>query len=108
MLNTVQASTIDGRLQLDDSLLISTSYMTSVLEGLKNNDFKAIRQTIADSGVDDFDELFRFLYENSTEYMPDKEGTAAILINEHLYKSNFRIDKEINLMSLIQNLINNQ
>jgi replication factor C small subunit len=108
MLNTVQASTIDGYLQLDDSLLVSSSYMNSVLDELKNNNYKNIRQIIADSGVDDYEELFRFLYDNSSEYMPGKEGTAAILINEHLYKSNFRIDKEINLMSLIQNLINNK
>jgi DNA polymerase III delta prime subunit len=108
MLNTVQASTVDGHLQLDDSLLVSSSYMNSVLDELKNNNYKNIRQIIADSGVDDYEELFRFLYDNSSEYMPGKEGTAAILINEHLYKSNFRIDKEINLMSLIQNLINNK
>ena len=108
MLNTLQSSVIDGKVELDDSLLVSSNYMSSVLEGLKNNDFKGIRQIIADSGVDDYDELFRFLYETSSEYMPGKEGTAAIVINEHLYKSNFRIDKEINLMSLIQNLINNK
>jgi len=108
MLNTVQASTVDGHLQLDDSLLISSSYMDSVLDELKQDNYKNIRQIIADSGVNDFEELFRFLYDNSSEYMPGKEGTAAILINEHLYKSNFRIDKEINLMSLIQNLINNK
>ena len=108
MLNTLQASTVDGHLQLDDSLLVSSSYMDSVLEELKQGNFKNIRQIIADSGVDDFEELFRFLYDNASEYLPDKEGTAAILINEHLYKSNFRIDKEINLMSLIQQLINNQ
>jgi len=108
MLNTIQASTIDGTLQLDEDLLVSSSYMNSVLEELKQGNFKNIRQIIADSGVDDFEELFRFLYDNASEYMPNKEGTAAILINEHLYKSNFRIDKEINLMSLIQNLINNK
>ncbi len=108
MLNTVQASTVDGHLQLDDSLLVSSSYMNSVLDELKQSNYKNIRQIIADSGVDDYEELYRFLYENASEYMPNKEGTAAILINEHLYKSNFRIDKEINLMSLIQNLINSK
>ena len=108
MLNTLQSSIIEGKVTLDDSLLVSSNYMNSVLEGLKNNDFKGIRQIIADSGVDDYDELFRFLYENASEYLPGKEGTAAILVNEHLYKANFRIDKEINLMSLIQNLINNK
>ena len=108
MLNTLQSSVIGGKVQLDDSLLVSSNYMSSVLEGLKNNDFKGIRQIIADSGVDDYDELYRFLYDNASEYLPNKEGTAAILINEHLYKANFRIDKEINLMSLVQNLINNK
>lgn len=108
MLNTIQSSTVDGHLQLDDSLLVSSGYMNSVLEELKQGNFKNIRQIIADSGVNDFEELFRFLYDNASEYMPGKEGTVAILINDHLYKSNFRIDKEINLMSLIQNLINNK
>ena len=108
ILNTLQSSVIEGKVELDDSLLVSSNYMSSVLEELKNNNFKSIRQIVADSGVDDYDELFRFLYDNSSVYMPGKEGTAAILINEHLYKANFRIDKEINLMSLIQNLINNK
>ena len=108
MLNTVQSSTVEGHLQLDDSLLVSSSYMDSVLEELKQGNYKNIRQIIADSGVDDFEELFRFLYENASEYMPNKEGTAAMLINEHQYKSNFRIDKEINLMSLIQMIINSK
>lgn len=108
MLNTLQSSIIGGKVQLDDSLLVSSNYMNSVLEGLKNKDYKGIRQIIADSGVDDFDELYRFLYDNASDYLPGKEGTAAILINDHLYKANFRIDKEINVMSLIQNLIDNK
>ena len=45
------------------------------------------------------------IYDRSSEYYKDKEGTAAIAINEAQYKANFRIDKEINIMSLIQTLI---
>jgi len=110
MLNTIQASTIKNKLTLDDSLLVSTSYMTSIIEELKKTkpSFTKIRQIIADANVDDFDELFRFLYENASKYIPGKEGTVAILVNEHLYQANFRIDKEINIMSLIQNIINNK
>ena len=110
MLNTIQASTIKDKLTLDDSLLVSTSYMTSIIEELKKpkSSFTKIRQIIADANVDDFDELFRFLYENASKYIPGKEGTVAILVNEHLYQANFRIDKEINIMSLIQNIINNK
>ena len=110
MLNTIQASTIKNTLNLDKSTLVSTSYMSDVLKelALDKPNFTNIRQVIADAGVSDFDELYRFLYDNSDKYLPNKQGTVAMLINEHQYQSNFRIDKEINAMSLIQNLINNK
>tara|TARA_Y100000361_G_scaffold61646_1_gene54083 strand:+ start:2678 stop:3592 length:915 start_codon:yes stop_codon:yes gene_type:complete len=110
MLNTIQASSNKGQLALDDSLLVGTSYLSAVLDELKKDKpkFNTIRQIIADSNVDDFEEVFRFLYDNADEYLPGKAGTAAFLINEHQYKANFRIDKEINVMSLINNLINNK
>tara|TARA_R100000541_G_scaffold9401_4_gene16996 strand:- start:1031 stop:1945 length:915 start_codon:yes stop_codon:yes gene_type:complete len=110
MLNTIQASNNKGQLALDDSLLVGTSYLSAVLDELKKAKpkFNIIRQIIADSNVDDFEEIFRFLYENADEYLPGKAGTATFLINEHQYKANFRIDKEINVMSLINNLINNK
>ena len=55
--------------------------------------------------TDDYEDLFRSLYESASKYMPGKEGTVAMLVNDHQYKANFRIDKEINIMSLINNLI---
>ena len=108
-INTIQLSTQDNILKLDQSILVSSNYIDKVITALSNKSkFNDIRQIIADANVDDFDELFRALYERSSEYLQDKEGTASILINEHQYKANFRIDKEINTMSLIQNLINNK
>ena len=113
-INTIQLSTQDNVLKLDQSVLVSSNYIDKVIKTLSERDLKSnyrfttIRQTIADANVDDFDELFRALYERASEYLYAKEGTAAILINEHQYKANFRIDKEINCASLIQNLINNK
>ncbi len=111
-INTIQLSTQDNKLKLDKSILVSSNYIDQVISILNTQNsqqgYPTIRQIIADANVDDFDELFRMLYEKASEYMPGKEGTAAILINEHQYKSNFRIDKEINTMSLIQNLIQNK
>ena len=108
-INTIQLSTQDSMLNLDQSVLVSSNYIDKVITELKGKaDFKAIRQIIADANVDDFDELFKALYERASEYLPGKEGTVAILINDHQYKANFRIDKEINTMSLISNLINNK
>ncbi len=113
-INTIQLSTVDGGandlyLNLDQSILVSSNYIDKVITALSNKSkFNDIRQIIADANVDDFDELFRALYEKASEYLPGKEGTVAILINEHQYKANFRIDKEINIISLIQQIINNK
>ena len=113
-INTIQLSTVDNDLKLDKSILVSSNYIDKVINTLSERDLKpnyrftAIRQIIADANVDDFDELFKSLYTKASEYLPGKEGTATILINEHQYKSNFRIDKEINIMSLIQQIINNK
>lgn len=114
-INTIQLSTQDNTLKLDQSVLVSSNYIDKVInalsEGSKHNRidcYNDIRQIIADSNSDDFDELFKALYERASEYAPNKEGTVAILINDHQYKANFRIDKEINTSSLIQQIINNK
>ena len=109
-INTVQLNSKDSTLKLDNSILVSSNYIDKVIDELKKSKpyFNNIRQTIADSNVEDFDELFKALYERASEFLPNKEGTVAMLVNDHQYKANFRIDKEINTMSLIQNLINNK
>jgi replication factor C small subunit len=109
-LNTIQLNSKDSTLKLDNSILVSSNYIDKVIDELKKPKpyFNNIRQTIADSNVEDFDELFKALYEKAFEFLPNKEGTVAMLVNDHQYKANFRIDKEINTMSLIQNLINNK
>ena len=106
MLNTIQSSTINNKLLLDKDVLISSNYMLSVVNELTTSkNWKNIRQIIADSGVKDFEELYRFLFDNSSKYASNKEGSITIILNEHLYQANFRIDKEINIMSAISKII---
>ena len=106
MLNTIQSSTINSKLLLDKDVLVSSNYMLSVIKELSTSkNWKNIRQIIADSGVKDFEELYRFLFDNSSKYASDREGSVAIILNEHLYQANFRIDKEINIMSAISKII---
>ena len=115
-INTIQANTIDNQLKLDKSVLVSSNYIDKVIDALavkwnptfNNNKFKEIRQIIADANTDDYEELFRELFDSASKYLPGKEGTVAGLVNDHQYKANFRIDKEINVMSLINNIINNK
>ena len=106
MLNTIQVSTTDNKLNLDTTALVSSNYIKEVLKELSNGkSWTTIRQIIANANVKDFEELYRTLYDKSSEYAPGKEGMVAFHINEYSYQSNFRIDKEINCMALINQLI---
>jgi replication factor C small subunit len=110
-LNTIQLSILDGGandryLKLDKSILVSSNYMAQILKELTGKkSWKGIRQIIADANVQDFEELYRYLYDNANKFAPGKEGMVAYYINEYSYQSNFRIDKEINCMALINQLI---
>ena len=106
-LNTIQLSTIDNKLVIDKSILVSSNYMNLILSELKKPkpSWGDIRQIIVNNNISDFEEFYRYLYDNSSAYVKGKEGMVAVLINECSYQSNFRIDKEICTMSLIHQII---
>ena len=107
MLNAIQLSNQEGKLVIDKSVLVANSYINEVLKELKkkNTNFRTLRQIVADSGVKDFEELYRSLFDNASEYALGREGSVAVILNEHLYQGNFRIDKEINVASALSKLI---
>jgi len=107
MLNTIQLSIIDAKLSIDKSVLVSNNYMNSLLKELKNKkpNWRELRKIIIESGVNDFEELYRFLFESAPEYALGREGSIAIILNEHLYQANFRIDKEINISSALAKIV---
>ena len=106
MLNVIQMSIKDDHIQLDKTVLTSNNYIKEVLKELTGKkNWLTIRQIIADSNTKDFEELYRNLFEYSSKYAPGNEGSVAIILNEHLYQANFRIDKEINVMSALAKII---
>ena len=107
MLNTIQSSIHDNKLILNHNIVISSDYTNKVIDELKKSKpkFNDIRQILVDSGMDSFEDLFRVLYERAEEYLPGKEGTIAILVNEHMFQAAQVTDKEINCASLLYNII---
>ena len=105
MLNICQMSSKKGELVIDPQTLVSSNYIDQIIELLPNNkSFKQIRQVIADSNIEDFEALYKALYERVDEYAI-RDAEAIIIIEEYLYHSNFRIDKEINVMACIAKLL---
>ena len=107
MLNTLQMSVDGDEIKLDKSVIVSSNYINQVVKELSQPkpSFNGIRQIIANANVQDFEELYRFLYDNASKYATGNEGMVAIYINEYSYQANFRLDKEINCMALIARLM---
>jgi replication factor C small subunit len=108
MLNTLQMGVTGDEVVIDKNILVSSNYKNQVLMELckpTTKSFNNIRQIIADSSVNDFEELFRFLFDNVDKYAPTSMGEVIIHIEEYQYHANFRIDKEINIMALISRIL---
>jgi len=108
MLNSLQMSVNGDEIVVDKSILVSSNYKNQILMELckpSSKSFNNIRQIIADSGVSDFEELFRFLFDNVDKYAPTSAGEVIIYLEEYQYHANFRIDKEINMMALISRIL---
>ena len=106
ILGTAQLSTIDNKLTLDKSILVSNSYIELIINELKTNkNWKAIRQIITDSNINDYEELYKELYSRVSDYADGREGMVVIILEEYQYHSNFRIDKEINMIACIAKII---
>lgn len=108
ILNTCQLSTHNNKLVLDKSLLVNSNYIDKVITELSKattTSWKTIKQIIADSNINEFDELFRALYDRVDEYSKGNDAEIIILIAEYQYQANFRIDKEINIMACISKIL---
>jgi len=111
ILNTCQRQSINGELKLDKQSLIEANYMNKVIEILASNDdkknkFQNVRQLLADSQVKDFSSLYRFLYDNLDSFATGHLAGAILIIAEAQYKDSLVVDKEINVMSMFVQLLN--
>lgn len=108
IINNCQKYTVDNKLVLDNSVNVSDDYKEKVLDELKkpsNKSFNNIRQLIANSDVDEFDDLYRFLYNKLDEYSKGNEGLIICYLEEYMYHATFRLDKEINVMACISKIL---
>jgi DNA polymerase III delta prime subunit len=108
VINTCQKYIVDNKLTLPGTLGKNNDFQTQMINELKKpskTTFNTIRQLIADNSISSFDDLYKHLYDNTAEYAVGCEGQIAIILNECIYQSNFKIDFKINFMSCISRII---
>jgi DNA polymerase III delta prime subunit len=107
IINNCQKYTVNGFIELD-VLADDGDYQNLILDELKKpstKSFNNIRQIIANSDTDNFEDLYKFLYDKLNEYANGNEGLVICYLEEYLYHSTFRLDKEINIMACIAKIL---
>lgn len=110
VLNSCQRQVIDNNLIIDKASLVQANYMTKVLDILKSeqsvkDSFANIRQIIADSKVQDFTALYKFLFDELDNYAKGHLGPVILILAEAQYQDAFAVDKELHVMSMIVKLV---
>ena len=98
-----QVITVDGVYICSNS-----KYKEDILKELRNSSYKSftnIRQLLADSNINDYTGLYRFLYDNISVYSKGKDGIITVILEEYLFHSNFKIDLEINVMACVARIL---
>jgi hypothetical protein len=63
------------------------------------------RKVIADSRMQDFTELYTYLYEKVNDYAGDHTSSVILLLAEGQYKEAQVVDKEITFVATLINII---
>src|SRR5210317_166662 len=110
IINTCQLNSSKGKLKLDTTSVIDSDIKSKVVEILKSNDakpnkWKNIRQAIADSRVQDFSEMYSYLYEKVDEYGGSNTANIILILSESQHKDVLVVDKEITFMSCVIQIV---
>ena len=110
IINTCQLNSSKGELRIDTTSVIDSDVKSKVVEILKSKDdkknkWKKIRQAIADARIQDFTELYSFLYEKVDEYGGGNTSNIILILSESQHKDSLVVDKEITFMSCIIQIV---
>ena len=109
VINSAQRNVIKGKLILDKGSVIQNDYKLKLLEILKTQDkksaFKNIRQLVADSQITDFADLFKLLYDEVDSYGKGHVAECILVIAKYELSDSQVVDKEINAMAMLIELL---
>jgi DNA polymerase III delta prime subunit len=110
IINTCQLNSSKGELKVDVSNILSSDIKIKIVDLLKGNDDKRnkymkIRQAVADSRIQDFSELYGYLYEKISEYAGDNTSNVILTLSEGQYKDSMVVDKDITFMATIIQIV---
>lgn len=99
----------NNNLRLSKETIISSDYKNKILDALsdRTTGFKNIRQLIADNSINDFAELYTYLFNHAHQIVKENEDLMEfyILLGEYMYRDTISVDKEINFMAFVASVL---
>ena len=109
VINSCQRQVVDGLLVVDKQSLVESDYKIKLLEIIKKESkkdaFKSIRKLLADSQVTDFAELYKLMYDEVDSYGTGHIAECILIIAKYQLSDGQVVDKEINAMAMIIELL---
>ena len=109
VINAAQRNVVKGKLKLDTTSIIQNDYKLKLLKILKTQDkktaFKDIRQLLLDNKITDFADLFRLLYDEVDDWGKGHVAECILVIARYELSDTQVVDKEINAMAMLIELL---
>ena len=109
VINSAQRNVVNGKLKLDTTSIIQNDYKLKLIKILETQDkktaFKEIRQLLADNQITDFADLFRLLYDEVDGYGKGHVAECILIIARYELSDSQVVDKEINAMAMLIELL---
>ena len=106
VINELQRMSINGKLSVDKDGMIHNEFKLQFLDAIRNREsIGTIRKMVADSNFTEYTELYRLLYDEVESFGGDKMPEIIADISKGSYQDVLVVDKEINFIATVSNIL---
>jgi len=106
VLNNLQRYSISGEIDAGILVNLGDKNIKGLMAMMKKKEFTNVRKWVVDNLDNDYDKLFRAVYDNLYEYMDSNSiPHVVVILGEYQYKSAFVADQEINMMACLTEIM---
>jgi len=106
VINELQRMSIDGKLTVDKDGMIHNEFKLQFLDAIRNGEsLGTIRKMVADSNFTEYTELYRLLYDEVESFGVEKMPEIIADISKGSYQDVLVVDKEINFIATVSNIL---
>ena len=106
VINELQRMSIDGKLSVDKDGMIHNEFKLQFLDAIRNGEsLGTIRKMVADSNFTEYTELYRLLYDEVESFGVDKMPEIIADISKGSYQDVLVVDKEINFIATVSQIL---